>query len=122
MTTPAIPDHKSMRFALHEVLAGTLATIEADHFSDDHTRLAALIEELAGRFSMFAPMGAGVDPAALAAALELLEQRQFITHGDGQYVLSTDGRNKCVGSKRTLFNQHDREELEAAAESFSSLA
>ncbi len=119
MTSTGIP---SMRFALHEVLSGTLATIEADHFSDDHARLAAVIEELAGKYSMFAPMAAGIDPAALAAALDTLEQRLFITHGDGQYLLTTDGRNKCVGSKRTLFNQRDREELEAAATSFSVLA
>lgn len=118
MTTP---DARSMRFSLDEVLAGMLATVEADHFSDDPARLAALIERLAGQFTLFAPLAHGVDAAALGQALATLEQRKCIQHADGQYALSAEGRAQCVGSKRTLFNKQDREQLEEAAREFATL-
>jgi hypothetical protein len=110
-----------MKFALHEVLSGMLATIEASSFPDDHERLARMFEGFAGRFVLFAPMATGVDPGAVAAAFGVLEQKQYLSHSQGQYTLSEEGRAHCVGSKRTLFNAHDREELEAAAQSFSEL-
>jgi len=110
-----------MRFSLDEVLAGMLATVEADDFTDDPARVAALIERLAGQFALFAPLAHGVDASALSQALATLEQRQCIQHVDSRYVLSAEGRAQCVGSKRTLFNQQDREQLEAAAREFATL-
>jgi hypothetical protein len=110
-----------MRFSLDEVLAGMLATVEADHFADDPARLAALIERLAGQFTLLAPLAQGVDATALGNALATLEQRKCIEHADGTYTLSAEGRAQCVGSKRTLFNQQDREQLEEAARQFATL-
>lgn len=121
MTTSGTSGARSMRFSLDEVLAGMFATVEADQFSDDPARLVALIERLAGQFTLLAPLAQGVDTAALGKALDTLEQRKYIQHAGGQYVLTAEGRAQCVGSKRTLFNQHDREELEAAAREFASL-
>jgi hypothetical protein len=112
---------KSMRFALHEVLAGMLATIEADGFTDDVTRLAVMFESLAASSPLFAPMAAGVDPAAVGQALMTLDEKGFLQHSAGQYTLTAAGRAHCLNTKRTLFNQKDREELEGAATAFAEL-
>jgi hypothetical protein len=110
-----------MRFALHEVLSGMLATTSGDSFSDDHERLAAMFEDLASRYSLFAPMASGVDAGAVANALQVLEEKHYVRHEAGRYSLTAEGRAQCVSSKRTLFNASDRLQLEEAAKSFDTL-
>lgn len=112
---------QSMRFALHEVLSGMLASIEHDSFTDDVRRLAAMFESLAGSFPLFAPLAAEVDPDAVAHALTTLEERGFLQHAKGLYVLTEAGRAHCITSKRTLFNERARTELEGAARIFDTL-
>ena len=111
----------SMRFEIHEVLSGMLATVDKDTFSDDAAGLAKMFEGLSGRFALFAPFQVGVDPAAVGDALGKLEQKHCIEHGDGIYTLTPEGRASCVSSKRTLFSQADREQLEGAAAEFDTL-
>ncbi|MBI2886500.1 MAG: hypothetical protein HYY02_04755 [Chloroflexi bacterium] len=111
----------SMRYQLHEVLMGMLASTEADSFSDDVPRLAAMFEGLATRFPLFAPLAAGVDPAAVSNALAKLEATKCLTRAEQRYLLTEEGRARCVSNKKTLFNQGDREQLEAAATVFNSL-
>ena len=121
MTTPSGPGPASMRFQLHEVLSGMLASMQAEGFTDNAQRLAAVFENLSGRFVLFAPMAAGVDPGAVAQALEILEGRKIIEHGEGRYMLTAEGRAHCVSSRKTLFNQRDLRELDEAAGVFDSL-
>lgn len=121
MTQPAATGAQSMRFAPHEVLAGMLATIEADDFSDDPQKLAAMFEGLGSRFALFAPLSSGVDVDAVGTALNALEAKQMVAHGAGRWAITVEGRKLCAGSKRTLFNQGDREQLEEAARSFNEL-
>jgi hypothetical protein len=109
-----------VRYSLNEVLSGMLATIESNEFPDDATALAATFEQLATQFPMFAPMAAGVDPAAIAEALQAMEDKAILKHADGRYVLSAEGRARCVSSKRTLFGPQDVEQLEQAARAFSA--
>ena len=110
-----------MRFALHEVLSGMLASIEQDSFTDDVHRLAVMFESLATSVPLFAPMAAGVDPDAVAHALTTLEEKGYLQHSEGRYILTEAGRAHCITSKRTLFNQRDREQLEEAARTFSTV-
>lgn len=110
-----------MRFEINEVLSGMLATIDKESFTDDAARLAAMFEGLSGRFTLFAPFQTGVDAKAVGDALAKLEQKHYIEHGTGEYTLTEEGRAHCVSSKRTLFNQGDREQLEGAAAEFSTL-
>ena len=110
-----------MRFALHEVLSGMLASIQGDSFTDDPQRLAAMFEGLAAEFPLFAPLAAGVDPGAVKQALNTLEANKFLEHREGRYVLTVSGRSYCVSSKRTLFNKRDSEQMEAAARVFDTL-
>ena len=119
MTTGAGP--QSMRFALHEVISGMLASTEQDEFSDDTAALAAMFENLAGEFSLFAPLAAGVDPSAVSDAFGVLQSNGVVEHKAGRYVLTPEGRAQCVASKRTLFNRGDVEQLEAAAQVFGTL-
>ncbi len=121
MTTSSGPGPTSMRFALHEVLSGMLGTIQSDSFTDDPKLLAAVFEELAGRFPLFAPFGAGVDAEAVSKALEALEKNNIIEHGEGRYTLTATGRSYCVSGKRTLFNKRDIQQLEEAAPVFDAL-
>ncbi len=121
MTTPSGPGPQSMRFALHEVLSGMLASTERDSFTDDAPRLATMFEGLAAEYPLFAPLAAGVDPEAVAQALATLEAKGFLEHADGAYVLTEAGRAHCVTSKRTLFNQGARAELEGAARIFDTV-
>ncbi len=121
MTTSSGSGPMSMRFGLHEVLSGMLANMQADTFTDDATRLAAVFEELAGRFTLFAPMATGVDPGAVRNALDTLERAQVIQHVEGRYLLTAEGRALCVSSRKTLFNHRDLEELNNAAVVFDSL-
>ena len=121
MTTPSGTGPASMRYQLHEVLVGMLASIEAESFGDDAQKLATMFEDLAARFPLFAPLAAAVDPAAIQDALHTLEANKFIEHREGRYVLTPAGRAHCVSTKRTLFNQSDREQLEGSARSFDAL-
>ena len=111
----------SMRFELSEVFSGMLANMQAESFTDDAQRLAAVFEDLAGRFALFAPLAAGVDPGAVAAALESLERGGIIAHSEGRYALTPAGRAHCVSSRRTLFNRRDILELDEAAAVFDTL-
>ncbi len=111
----------SMRYELSEVLSGMLASLGSDTFTDDTQRLAAMFEQLAARYPMFAPLAAGVDPAAVGAALRFLEGKNFIEHGEGRYNLTVKGRAHCVSSKQTLFNRKDAEQLQEAARLFDTL-
>ena len=120
MTTPAISP-RSMKFSLDELLQGMLASIEQDGFSDDAAKLAAMFGDLAGRFTLFAPLSTGVSTEALESALGKLESRGLLRHEDGRYTFAIEGREKCVSCKRTLFNTADRGELEEAAKVFSTL-
>src|SRR5687768_5822982 len=121
MTTTGGPGPTSMRFQIHEVLSGMLASMQAESFTDDAARLAATFEDLAGRFALFAPMAAGVDPGAVAKALETLEEKKIIEHGERRYSLTLEGRAHCVSSRKTLFNQKDIQELDQAAGVFDTL-
>ena len=121
MTSASGPGPTSMRFQIHEVLSGMLASMQAESFTDDATRLAAMFEGLAGRYSLFAPMATGVDPGAVAKALETLEQSKIIEHGEVGYSLTAEGRSHCVSSRKTLFNQRDIQQLDEAAGVFDSL-
>ena len=98
-----------------------LASIESDSFTDDTQLLAAMFEQLAGRFPMFAPLAAGVDPAAVGDALRTLEEKNYIEHGEGRYNLTAKGRAHCVSSKKTLFNRKDSEQLQEAARLFDTI-
>lgn len=119
--TTASSGSQSMKFALHEVLQGMLASVEQDTFTDDVTRLAAMFEGLATTVPLFAPLAAGVDPQAVAHALKALEDKAILAHADGKYTLTEAGRAHCVSGKRTLFNRGDQEQLEAAAKMFAAL-
>ena len=112
---------ESMRFTLPEVLAGMLASIEGDGFTDDPERLAAMFEGLAGEYSLFAPLAAGVDVDAVRNALQDLGRDGFLAQEEGRYLLTDIGRAHCVRSKRTLFNRKDIEQLEQAATAFDKL-
>jgi hypothetical protein len=121
MTSNSEQPVNSMRFEISEVLSGMLASVEQHTFTDDPSRLATMFADLSGRFSLFKPFESGVDPKAVADALVKLEQKHYLTHGDQHYTLTDDGKAHCVSSKRTLFNQGDREQLEAAALVFDTL-
>lgn len=119
--TTGTPGPRSMRFSLDEVFSGMLASTEQDSFPDDAEQLAAMFEDLAGKFPLFAPMANAVDATAVTDALKKLEDRSFLEHRDGQYVLTEAGRAHSVTSKRTLFNKGDVEQLEQAAHVFDTL-
>ncbi|RJQ09613.1 MAG: hypothetical protein C4558_06095 [Dehalococcoidia bacterium] len=119
--TTASSNSQSMKFALHEVLSGMLASVEQDRFTDDVRRLAVMFEGLATTVPLFAPMAAGVDPEAVAHALKTLEDKAVLEHANGEYVLTEAGRAHCVSAKRTLFNRSDQEQLETAAKTFATL-
>ena len=121
MTISGETGKASMQFQLHEVLMGMLASTEADSFSDDATRLAAMFEDLAKRFPLFAPLAAGVDPAAVSQALAKLEANKALEHIGERYVLTAPGRSHCVSNKKMLFNQRDSEQLAEAAKVFNTL-
>jgi hypothetical protein len=110
-----------MRYTLPEVLSGMLASTHGDAFTDDPARLAAMFEDLATRFALFAPLAAAIDADAVAGALSDLESGALLEHRDGRYVLTDAGRAHGVRSKRTLFNKSDIEQLEQAALIFDEL-
>ncbi|MBI2910902.1 MAG: hypothetical protein HYY05_02080, partial [Chloroflexi bacterium] len=106
---------------LSEVLSGMLASLGSDRFTDDTQRLAAMFEQLAAQYPMFAPLAAGVDPAAVGDALRTLEEKKYIEHDNGHYLLTAKGRAHCVSSKQTLFNRKDAEQLQEAARVFDTI-
>ncbi|MCX6020760.1 MAG: hypothetical protein NTZ05_03340 [Chloroflexi bacterium] len=108
----------SMKYSLDEVFSGMLASSTKDSFTSDSAQLAKLFEGLSGQFPMFAPFASGVDPAAVEAALTKLVTRKILTSGAGAYNLSEAGKATCTSGKRTLFNQSDRLQLEAAVKVF----
>ena len=110
-----------MRFSLDEVLSGMLGSTEADNFTDDASRLALMFEDLAQRFPLFAPLAAGVDPAAVKKALDTLVSKKILEQTERKYILTPEGRGHCKGSKRTLFNRGDIQQLEDAARVFDTL-
>ncbi len=112
---------ESMRFTLTEVLAGMLASIKGDGFTDDPERLAKMFEDLAGEFSLFAPLASAVDADAVRNVLHDLGRDGFLAQEEGRYVLTDVGRAHCVRSKRTLFNRKDNDQLEQAATAFDKL-
>ena len=111
---------KSLRFSLEEVLAGMLATLEGDHFSDDTAALAASFETLASQFTLFAPFAGAVAPDAVGKAFGSLEAKSHLGREPGKYVLTAEGRVHCISTKRTLFNRADCEQLEAATHIFQA--
>jgi hypothetical protein len=112
---------QSMRFTLPEVLSGMLASTDKDRFSDDPARLAAMFEDLATKFSLFAPLAAAVDADAVSNALDDLGRQGHLAREADMYVLTDTGRAHCIRSKRTLFNKSDIEQLEQAAVVFDKL-
>jgi len=112
---------QSMRYTLPEVLSGMLASTRQDGFTDDPARLAAVFEDLATKFELFAPLAAAVDANAVAGALADLEAKALLERREGRYLLTDIGRAHCVRSKRTLFNKTDIDQLEQAAAVFDEL-
>lgn len=98
-----------------------LASIESDSFSDNVEGLAAMFEDLAARFPLFAPFAGLVDAGAVSQAFQTLETNKFIEHSTGRYVLTKSGRSYCLSSKQTLFNRADMGQLEEAARVFNTL-
>ena len=88
MTTPG-----SMRYSLSEVLSGMLASMEGDEFPDDATQVAAAFENLASQFTLFAPMGAGVDPQAVSGVLAEMERKAILE------ALGKTGFNRTAAAK-----------------------
>lgn len=119
--TTTNPGNASMRFSLDEVLAGILASITTESFSDDHARLAVMFESLAKTYPLCAPLAAAVDPEAVQKAFDKLVSKKTLEHVDGAYKMTTAGRIQFVGSKKMLFNQGDGEQLAAAAKEFNTL-
>lgn len=120
MNAPTNQSAGSMRFQSDEVLSGLLATVEHYAFTDDPARLTTMFDGLAESFPLFAHFRPG-NAQAVDDALAKLETKQFLEHADGRYALTGEGRAHCVSSKRTLFNQSDREQLEGAALVFDTL-
>jgi len=115
---------QSMRYTIDEVLAGMLASIELDVFTDDPQRLGEAFKELSQQASIFAPFGALVGEADFSAVLEgtlqTLVSDGHLEHQPGRYHLSEPGRARCITSKRTLFNAGDIQDLEAGARYFET--
>lgn len=108
-----------MRFSMEELLAGLLATTDAEDFSADPAALVAIFERIGTEYPLLAPFAAAGDsvPDAFAA----LEAKGWLTRTDGRYTLTETGRASCVSSKRTLFNKGDVEQLEQGAKVFAEL-
>ncbi|GIW05218.1 MAG: hypothetical protein KatS3mg060_0023 [Dehalococcoidia bacterium] len=110
---------RSMRFQVQEVLAGALASLPSDTFSDDHAFLGRTFKHLSSTLPLFAPYAALVDESdyssALDGALRALVERGWLVHEPGHYTITAVGRAACISSKRTLFNRGDVAQLEEAA-------
>lgn len=115
---------RSMRYTLDEVLAGMLASIERDHFTDDTQKLGVIFKGLSEQSALFAPFGALGDESDFSAAVEkalgTLERDGHLEHPPGRYRLTPVGRARCVAGKRTAFNASDIKDLEAGAVYFDA--
>ena len=124
MTQSASFGPNSMRYSPDEVLSGMLATLKQESFTDDTNRLGAIFKELGQTYSLMSPFAAAQgEPdfsAALGKGLEKLVGKKWLHHEAGTYSFTLEGRASCVGSKKTLFNKGDLEQLEAAAVAFEA--
>jgi hypothetical protein len=115
---------RSMKYTLDEVLAGMLASIEKDHFTDDTEKLGEIFKGLSEQSAIFAPFGAIGDESDFSAAVEkalgVLERDGHLEHPPGRYRLTPEGRARCVTAKRTAFNASDINDLEAGAKYFDA--
>lgn len=70
----------SMKFGLHEVLAGMLVTVEADRLTDDVKCLAMMFEGLASTIPLFATLAAASTPRQWPVpSRPLMTRRTFST-------------------------------------------
>jgi len=124
MTHKTASGPHSMRYTIDEVLAGMLASIELDTFTDDSQRLGEAFKGLAQQAPIFAPFAALVGEADFSAVLEgtlqTLVSDGHLEHQPGRYYLPEPGRARCITSKRTLFNAGDIRDLEAGARYFEA--
>ena len=113
---------RSMRYQLEEVLAGMLATLSNDEFTDDTVALGNSFKRLAADYPLFAPYAAlsegGDYSVVLQNALATLVSQKSLTHGGGKYTITKEGREGYISTKRTLFNRADVVQLEEAARIF----
>ena len=114
----------SMKYSPDEVLSGLLATFKQTTFTDDTDRLGAIFKELGQTYSLLSPFAAAQGEADFSAVLgkglEKLVSKKWLDHEPGTYSLTEAGRVSCVGSKKTLFNKGDLEQLEALAADFEA--
>ncbi len=114
----------SMKYSPDEVLSGLLATFKQTTFTDDTDRLGAIFKELGQTYSLLSPFAAAQGEADFSAVLgkglEKLVSKKWLDHEPGMYSLTEAGRVSCVGSKKTLFNKGDLEQLEALAADFEA--
>ncbi len=114
----------SMKYSPDEVLSGLLATFKQTTFTDDTDRLGAIFKELGQTYSLLSPFAAAQGEADFSAVLgkglEKLVSKKWLDHEPGTYSLTEAGRASCVGSKKTLFNKGDLEQLEALAADFEA--
>ncbi len=124
MTQSATFGPNSMRYSPDEVLSGMFATLKQESFTDDADSLGAIFKGLGQTYplmSSFVPAEGEPDfSAALGKGLEKLVSKKWLNHELGTYTFTKEGRASCVGSKKTLFNKGDLEQLEAAAIEFES--
>jgi hypothetical protein len=124
MTHKTASGPHSMRYTVDEVLAGMLASIELDMFTDDPQRLGEAFKGLSEQAPIFAPFAALVGEADFSAVLEgtlqTLVSDGHLEREPGFYHLPEAGRARCITSKRTLFNAGDIEDLEAGARYFEA--
>ena len=102
-----------MRFSHQELLAGMLATLQGDSFTDNADTLQTTFTKVGTEFPLLAMFA--VNDSAASDALGALETSGVLLRADGRYSLSPQGRAHCVSSKRTLFSKRDTEQLEGAA-------
>jgi hypothetical protein len=124
MTHKTASGPQSMRYTIDEVLAGMLASIELDKFTDDPQRLGEAFKGLSQQAPIFAPFAAVVGEADFSAilegTLETLVSDGHLERQPGCYYLPEPGRARCITSKRTLFNAGDIQDLEAGARYFET--
>jgi hypothetical protein len=124
MTHKTASGPQSMRYTIDEILAGMLASIERDMFTDDPRRLGEAFKGLSQQAPIFAPfaaLGGEADySAVLEGTLQALVSDGHLEHQPGRYYLPEPGRARCITSKRTLFNAGDIQDLEAGARYFET--
>ena len=124
MTQNASLGPRSMRYSPDEILAGLFATLERNSFTDDTDRLGAIFKELGQTYSLLSPFAAAQGEADFSAVLgkglEKLVSKKWLNHEHGTYSLTEEGRASSLGSKRTLFNKGDIEQLDSLAIAFEA--